>query len=233
MAIRKLTDAQVKTFVHIATYTPEMPTSFNRFPTLQMMLDAGIILRQGNLLVVNPAAEENAYRYVVPANFVADSGDARSFKELEKAGMLTFNPSAEPRETTETDEEYRNRLVAELPEGAVNSAEEIGDASGVELDAVGTYLRCHRLIPDTFHYYDTVVLVGELEKLGCVVDIGENQLVIPAGNDAVAEQAKVLVDAFERKYAPAATEAEVLTDREEAEKNTSAAFVPKPDPNAN
>ncbi len=36
-----------------------------------------------------------------------------------------------------SDESYRKRLIEVLPEGHVNTAEDIGNASGEELDAIG------------------------------------------------------------------------------------------------
>lgn len=44
----------------------------------------------------------------------------------------------------ESDRDYRERICALLPEGHVHTAEELGDASGEELDAIGSVYNCPR-----------------------------------------------------------------------------------------
>ena len=95
MTIRKLTDAQVKTMIHILAYSPNAPTNLERFPTLRMMLENGIIENLGGKLHFNTRCPENAYQYVVPLDLVCDGEKAPSFNELEKAGLLKFNPSSD------------------------------------------------------------------------------------------------------------------------------------------
>ncbi len=211
--MRKLTDAQVKTMIHILVYSPDVPTNLERFPTLRMMLENGIIERQyyagapepgtyaRSKLVFNTKCEENAYQYVVPTNFVDDSRDAPSFDELEKAGMLAFNPSAEPRLTTETDEEYRNRLINALVPNAVMTSKDIVNAVSEGLDAIGKYLRCYRLLADTFYYWDCIQLCSQLEELSAEVDVNEGRIVFPEGTSPdKLLLGNVLVDAFKSKY---------------------------------
>ncbi len=211
--MRKLTDSQVKTMIHILAYSPDAPTNLERFPTLQMMLDEGIIYREPYLslvdipdgmpartrtkLVFNTRCPENAYQYVVPTDLVSDGANAPSFDELEKAGLLKFNPSAEPRETTETDEEYRLRLIDALVPNAVMTSVDIVNASVEGLNAIGTSLKCYRLVADTFYYYDCVVLCNELEKLGAEVDRYSGRIVAK-DNDECA----TLITAFKAKYPP-------------------------------
>lgn len=44
----------------------------------------------------------------------------------------------------EKDESYRNRLLKVIPEGAVYTAEDIGNQSGAFLDAIGDRYNCPR-----------------------------------------------------------------------------------------
>jgi hypothetical protein len=46
---------------------------------------------------------------------------------------------------TESDDAYRNRICALLPQGAVYTAEEIGEACGEKLDAIGLRFNCRRV----------------------------------------------------------------------------------------
>lgn len=101
---RKLTDAQVKTMMHILVYSPCVPQDLTRFPTLRMLLEAEIIRLDNDTrkLHFNTECPENVYQYVAPTNLVDDVKDP-SFEAMEKAGLLKFNPTAGP---TDTDTFY-------------------------------------------------------------------------------------------------------------------------------
>lgn len=49
-----------------------------------------------------------------------------------------------PKQNTESDESYRNRIGEKLPEGAWYSAEDLGDANTEQLDALGKFYGVER-----------------------------------------------------------------------------------------
>lgn len=208
---RKLSDAQVKTLMTIVAYSPDAPSDLHRYPTLRMMLDADIIHRVAGRLEFNSHSEENAYQYVVPVSFVDDCLGLGGFDDMAKAGRLMFRATAE-HEVPETDQAYRERLVATLPEGAVNSAAEIGDASGKELDAIGVYLKCPRIPGDTFYYWDVLQLVAQLNKFGCDCDIPGGRIVLADGtSEENAKLIEELINTFQAKYPRACQDDEADT----------------------
>ena len=197
--MRKLSDAQVKTLMHIAISEPSMPTNPDRFPTVRMLLENNIIENRGGRLCLNSKSPENAYQYVVPDDFLDDSVFL-GFDELEKSGLLVFNPSADfYRETPENDNDYRSRLVSAIPAGHVHTAEDIGNASGEALNAIGNSYKCYRIPADTFFYYDLAILVQELRALGAEVNVSNNEITASGSMESIG-QAKALTDAFDAKY---------------------------------
>ena len=97
---RKLTDAQVITLMFILANNPPVPMDMDRYPTVRMFLDNNIVERKNGHLQLVLTAPEFAYQHVVPSFFYAKVyDDHRTFESLEKAGLIKFNPDANPDQT--------------------------------------------------------------------------------------------------------------------------------------
>jgi len=84
----KLVDGRVATLIHVMEYNLPVPKDLSKFPTIQMLLDKGLIVVDENgRLAATSKPECIAYRAVVFSHWTKEFG-TKNFEELDEAGKL-------------------------------------------------------------------------------------------------------------------------------------------------
>lgn len=97
MTLHKLADIQVVTLLFIQANQPPMPADLDRFPTVKLLLDTGIVVNRDGKLNVDETSEEFHYQDIFPDSYRRAQrwGELKTFEDMERVGLLVFRPNAQ------------------------------------------------------------------------------------------------------------------------------------------